>query len=193
VEGKPISDSPISDSPISDKPIFDNLIEDKPILEKPDTLEPMVHKTCHLCGAIIPEKARFCSNCGAPLQITEATILPWMPAEQEQIQTPRCSLVFVSKSNEPASNDKLWFFGKEIQLNRNNTEPGNQTITSKIQAELIFENGKWYIQDKSALKSTYIYAGEKKELKSGDVIVMGNRSFEFNDASESRTDEPLKP
>lgn len=160
--------------------------EPKPAVQEPEG------KTCASCKASVPESARFCHSCGASLsnenKITEGTVYPWAPAEQVQIQIPECSLVIITKDGVPTNDIPLRFSGNEIQLSRNNTEPGNQTITSKTQAELYFENDKWYIQDKSALKTTYIYAGEKKELKSGDVIVLGNRSFEFSYATENRSE-----
>jgi len=148
----------------------------------PDVYEP-VEKTCALCKEPVPENARFCQNCGASFlakenQVQDDTMNPWVQAEQ--IQSPKCSLSFISGNDEPANDVPLRFSGNVIHLHRGNTEPDNQTITSKTQAELSFENDKWYIQDKSALKTTYIYAGEKKELVSGDIIVLGNRVFKFN-------------
>ncbi len=41
------------------------------------------------------------------------------------------------------------------------------------------ENGKWYIKDASPLKTTYVCAKEKIELAPGDIIILGNRRFEF--------------
>ena len=159
-------------------------IEQPPAPEpKPEVKEP-TGKICPMCNESVPENARFCTNCGASFtnenkQAVEGTINPWMPPEQVQISVPECSLSPVSKKDKPAKDTSLRFSGNFIQLNRGNTDPGNQTITAKVQAELTFENDKWYLQDKSALKTTYIYAGEKKELKPGDVIVLGNRLFEF--------------
>ena len=65
-------------------------------------------------------------------------------------------------------------------LNRDNTDPGNTTITSQVQAELVFEDGAWYICDKSAQQTTYVHAGRKTRLEKGDIIILGNRRFEFN-------------
>ena len=139
-------------------------------------------KKCVSCKVSNPDTARFCTNCGASLtkegKDFEGTINPWVVAEL--IQIPECLLTFISGEGELTNDAQLRFSGSEIQLNRANTEPGNQTITSKLQAKLIFEDGKWYLQDKSALKTTYIYAGVKKELKPNDVIVLGNRSFKFD-------------
>ncbi|GHV48545.1 hypothetical protein FACS1894181_04590 [Bacteroidia bacterium] len=71
------------------------------------------------------------------------------------------------------------FTGESVVLNRANTEPDNLTITSKEQALLIFENEKWYIQDRSEHQTTFIRASERIELKRGDIIMLGNRRFEF--------------
>ena len=114
----------------------------------------------------------------------DITLNPWVRAEQ--IQSPKCSLTSISGNDEPTNDASLRFSGNVIQLNRGNTEPDNQTITSKTQAELSFENDKWYIQDKSALKTTYIYAGERKELKPGDIILLGNRLFIFDYVSANQ-------
>lgn len=70
--------------------------------------------------------------------------------------------------------------GDNHELNRENLDPDNQTITSKVQAQLICEDGQWYIQDKSSQHTTFVYAGEKTAIKDGDVILMGNRQFVFH-------------
>ena len=64
-------------------------------------------------------------------------------------------------------------------LNRANTDPNNQSITSKEQAVLTFEDGAWYLEDRSDQKTTYVHAGRKTRLESGDIIILGNRRFEF--------------
>ena len=69
--------------------------------------------------------------------------------------------------------------GKEVTLNRDNTEPGNPSITSRQQAVITNEEGHWYIEDRSDLKTTFVQAGQKIELHDGDIILLGNRLFEF--------------
>ena len=185
---KEIQDIPVveEEKPQKDQPSKDQQPATEP---KPFTEEP-ARKICDLCKESVPETAKFCPNCGASFtkeskKIEEGTINPWMPSEQVHIQHPECTLKVVSKDGEQVNDALLRFSGNVIHLNRGNTEPGNQTITSKVQAELIFENNKWYLRDKSVLKTTYIYAGEKKELKPEDIIVLGNRSFEFKYVSEN--------
>ena len=172
-------------APEDERPAPDEIQEPAPKVCEP------VGKKCALCQEPVPETARFCPNCGTSFltkenKIQDDTMNPWVQAEQ--IQSAKCSLSFVSGNNAPTNDVPLRFSGNVIHLHRGNTEPDNQTITSKTQAELSFENDKWYIQDKSALKTTYIYAGEKKELKTGDIIVLGNRAFEFDYDSANQPD-----
>jgi len=71
--------------------------------------------------------------------------------------------------------------GNYTELNRQLLDPDNNTITSNVQAILTCKDGKWYIQDQSAQKTTFVYAGEPIPLKTGDVILMGNRTFVFEE------------
>jgi hypothetical protein len=171
-------------APLSSPPVSPPV---KPYQATPPNLPETAVKVCDYCKSPVTESARFCINCGMSLindkKNQRETVIPWLHAEQ--VQMPKCSLTTLSRSGEPGSDSLLRFSGNVIQLNRGNTDPGNQTITSKIQAELCFENDKWFIQDKSVLKTTYIYAGNKTELKSGDIIVLGNRLFQFDCDTEN--------
>jgi hypothetical protein len=91
-----------------------------------------------------------------------------------------CTLTLIPDEKEPVTATLLSFSDKKIILNRANTEPGNITITSKEQALLSCENKRWFIEDRSELKTTYLYVSEKTELKSGDIIVLGDRRFLFD-------------
>jgi RNA polymerase subunit RPABC4/transcription elongation factor Spt4 len=166
------------------------LLSDSPQPPADSIPEPhiQVEKICIRCKSSVLESASYCSNCGSSLKNeynpSNKTFNPWAQSDPIQIakpiQVPACSLSFLSGDGEPLTDSVLRFAGDVIQLNRSNTEPVNPTITSQVQAELSYEDNKWYIQDKSALKTTYIYAGEKKEIKQGDQIVLGNRAFVFN-------------
>lgn len=71
--------------------------------------------------------------------------------------------------------------GDYNELNRQSLDPDNKTITSKVQAILTNKDGKWYIQDQSTQQTTYVHAGEPIEVKTGDIILMGNRTFVFDE------------
>lgn len=143
---------------------------------------------CPKCNHENRQDAFYCSHCGYELQRKEPerqirpdygrkTITPW------EMQKPMCScrLTMIPNHNEEITTSPLSFSGEEILLNRSNTDADNLTITSKEQAVLTYENNKWYIQDKSEQRTTFVYTTEKIELKPGDIIVLGNRRFEFGE------------
>lgn len=104
------------------------------------------------------------------------TVNPWMKPSNGAY----CTLKPVAWDGENVQHQTLSFSGQSIMLNRANTDPNNQSITSAEQAELTFEDGEWYIIDKSAMHTTYVMAGRKLKLQKGDTIILGNRLFEFN-------------
>jgi len=156
---------------------------------------PVVNNNCPRCGYPMRPGVTDCPNCHrdtteqeipqpvvkpAPQQVdakpAQGTINPWVkvspankcslrPVEQQGVETP----------------EVLHLKGDIHELNRANLDAENQTITSKVQAQLVCEDGKWYIEDKSAQHTTFIYVGEKTPLKNGDVILMGNRQFVFHE------------
>jgi hypothetical protein len=99
----------------------------------------------------------------------------------EPVVMPHCSLKPVARENENSAQlQKREFEASKVILNRQNTDPENYSITSQQQAVLTFENGKWYIEDRSAYKTTYIRVTKKTELQDGDIVAMGDREFEFS-------------
>ena len=95
--------------------------------------------------------------------------------------TPKCSLTLIPEETETAPSKKNDYEGDTIILNRDNTEPDNRTITSREQAVLSYADGQWFIEDRSDLKSTFIRVSRKTALQPGDVIVLGDRRFTFNE------------
>lgn len=98
------------------------------------------------------------------------------------VPIPRCVLkpVIFPGEDPRYAPQAVQIKGNYTELNRQTVDPDNNTITSKVQATLTCKDGKWYLQNQSAQKTTYVYAGEPIEIKPGDVILMGNRAFIFD-------------
>ena len=129
---------------------------------------------CTKCGAMVSIDYTFCPTCG------ERIHLPTIKKPRfKQAPQPHCHLTLIPEEDENVTPVKQKYEGAAITLNRENTEPANRTITSKEQAELSFENGKWYILNKSELQTTYLEANRKLEIQPGDVVVLGDRRFRF--------------
>lgn len=140
--------------------------------EGPKAAKPEEVK-CRQCGSVVAPGVKFCGECGTPIQL--GTVNPWAKPDLG----PTCSLAPIAWDGEYATPDAQSYSGELISLTRSNTDPNNQSITSQSQAELSYEDGEWYIVDKSAQQTTYVHAGEKMKLKSGDIVILGNRRFEF--------------
>lgn len=134
---------------------------------------------CHYGATEIEPQARHAAYATPAAKQVKAspaqgTVNPWVQVAPAN----KCVLEPIAQEGieSPAS---LLLKGDAHELNRANLDPDNQTITSKVQACLTCEDGQWFIEDKSAQHTTFIYAGEKTALKEGDVILMGNRQFVF--------------
>ena len=132
------------------------------------------NQKCSNCGASLSGTIKFCPMCGTPIR--PGTINPWILPQNGTF----CTLKPLAWQGENIEYAALSFSGEKIILNRANTEPNNQSITSKVQAEVVFDGGAWYLEDKSEQQTTYIHVGKKTKLESGDIIILGNRRFEFN-------------
>ncbi len=105
------------------------------------------------------------------------TINPYMMnMEMEPVFTLRP----LQRVNERTKPEIVELEGKEVVLSRDNTEPNNSSITSKEQAVVKCENGKWTIKDLSEQHTTFVCPKLPVELKDGDIILLGNRLFEFH-------------
>ncbi len=152
-------------APIAAAPVADSLAE----FDIPD------HVTCQSCGTEVSTDFSFCPKCGSKVHLPTVRAIKHKPAAPK----PKFTLELLLEEDEitqPRTNE---YEGTSVVLNRENTEPDNRTITSKEQAEISIEDGKWYIINKSELGSTYIEAGRKFEIQPGDVVVMGDRRFKF--------------
>jgi hypothetical protein len=90
-----------------------------------------------------------------------------------------CTLKPIAWQGEDVPYNPVTYSGSTIVLSRSNTDANNSSITSKEQAVLTYEDGAWYIENRSELRTTYIRVNGKIKLTAGDIIVLGNREFEF--------------
>ena len=108
------------------------------------------------------------------------TINPYMMNIPEE---PTFILQPLQRMNErkPVEAVELELENGEVVVPRDNTEPGNPSITSKAQAVISCKNGRWYIENCSEQKTTFVLASNEIELHDGDIILLGNRMFEFKE------------
>ena len=130
---------------------------------------------CDKCGTMVSIDFKFCPKCGE--RIHQKTIQ--VRRHKAAPPAPHCHLTLIPEEDEQLTPVKRDYEGAAVTLTRENTEPDNRTITSKEQAELSFEDGKWFLLNKSELGSTYLEANRKLELQPGDVVVLGDRRFKF--------------
>ena len=159
-------------------------------------------------GGTVSEEMNVCPNCHLKLEDGECPSCGYTESQNDDKQKnenkmnanknketqrwdPKADVVkgrFVltplsGKTREPES-DPIPFTGNEIELNRENTDPENSTITSKTQAIVSYENGKWTISDESELRSTFVQTARKIELENGDLILLGNQLYRFDSITE---------
>lgn len=113
------------------------------------------------------------------LKVTNTTIDPFRKDQaQEQIHA---MLTPLSRDGEQSIDPiKIIYLDAPVPLNRAMLEPSNNTITSKVQAELEYVNGAWYLVNRSEKETTFILAKSPVMLQKGDIILMGNRKFRFD-------------
>ena len=140
---------------------------------------------CEKCGTMVSIDFCFCPKCGERIHLPTVRAIKHKPVAPPEPPKPKCRLTIIpeeGETTEAISND---YEGDSIILNRENTEKDNRTITSKEQAELICEDGKWYVLNHSELGSTYLEANRKLAIEPGDVIVLGDRRFRFEPQNDT--------
>jgi len=190
VEEKP--EVPQEQESISDKINNKNKRESNPVTSGTITLGSLgrdeddvnIICTCEKCGEEISATYRFCPKCGE--KIHQRTLQGFRHKKKKEVEEaphPTFKAVFdltiVPEEDEDINAEAIHYEGAEVLLNRDNTEPDNRTITSKEQAVILYENHKWYIENRSEYDSTMIIANRKMEIQSGDIVMMGDRRFKF--------------
>ena len=136
---------------------------------RPTRMAEAPEETQEAAPRVIPKTGKF-----------RGTINPYMMNIPE---APSFVLKPLQRMNErkPVESVELELEGGEVVLTRDNTEPGNPSITSKAQAVVSNSDGHWYIENCSEQKTTFVLAYNKIELHDGDIILLGNRMFEFKE------------
>jgi hypothetical protein len=148
--------------------------------------------TCKNCGYPVSGDVQFCPNCGNsysdkkeiknqvsdnknPIPNKAGTIDPWKSKKGGKFM-----LTPIARENEDTL-APISFNGSKIELNRDNLDPNNNTITSKVQAIISQDNnGNWVIENQSTRQTTFVRIEGPLELKKGDYILMGDRLFKFD-------------
>ncbi len=150
---------------------------------------------CERCGYPIAANVSECPMCHTPINRNSynyhgdrhepgngnrsyargGTENPWANPSKDSF----CTLKRLSWQSEQIQYSPVSYSGRTIVLNRRNTDANNNSITSREQAVLTHENGEWFIENRSEQKTTLIRVDRKTKLNDGDIIVLGNRMFEF--------------
>jgi len=101
------------------------------------------------------------------------------PYRQKAIPKKEVFLLRIDTVEEPPVLLSFETKGDSLELNRDNLDETNHTITGKVQAELNFEGDKWMIRDSSEQKTTFLQLADRHELKDGDILLIGNKRFVF--------------
>ena len=134
---------------------------------------------CEKCGTMVSIDFSFCPKCGERIHLPTVRAIIHKPTPPSEPPKPKCHLTIIPEEGENMEADRKDYEGDSIILNRENTDQGKRTITSKEQAELICEDGHWYVLNRSELGSTYLEANRKLALEPGDIVVLGDRRFRF--------------
>lgn len=134
-----------------------------------------IKTTCDQCGQEVSITSTVCPHCNAPIRQKTVFVRRHNIAPPK----PRCSLTVMTEEGEQTEARVNNYEGDKVMLTRENTEPENRSITSREQAELICEDGKWYVLNHSEMCTTAVEAGRRIEIQAGDVIVLGDRRFKF--------------
>lgn len=100
------------------------------------------------------------------------------------------SLTPLAIQGERETPAKVEFEGAHHELNRDRVDPKNHTITGKVQAIVDYrkDSKRWYIQDQSALHTTFLWCCGEVPLVDGDVLLMGDRRFVFGAPAAGQAD-----
>jgi len=146
--------------------------------DKPHAVNDM-SKTVRDMGVLNKEVSRLKQTVRdiSPLDLLENHPQNTNPVNAEQEKSFGFALMPMDGFGESLA--KLQFAESSVILNRENVEKDNAAIDVEAQLSISFDNGDWYIENRSSLKNTYIVPAHKTKIQSGDIVVIGNRRYIF--------------
>lgn len=139
-------------------------------------------KTCPECDTVIDAEDRFCRRCGAAVDkgsLAKRNIQGDNGDPFDSHGNYFFTLRPLASKGEAGAFTPITFTGSTVVLNRSNTDPENKHISPNQQAVLINEKGKWMLDNRSQAYTTMLRVMRPVEVKSGDIIILGSRAFEF--------------
>lgn len=89
-----------------------------------------------------------------------------------------CCLVALSVDEEKELR-KIDIQGDSVSLDRALLDPGNASISRSGHANIYQKDGNWYIENTTAMKTTFIQVHQPMKLSDGDVVLLGDSLFKF--------------
>lgn len=140
----------------------------------PECAYELVNGVCSFCGyGVKKEEEVETEQINRVAVNVKQTMRPVRKGEKNNV----FALIPISEETGMPEGEALNYEGENIVLSRDNTDPQNKTITSHEQAVVTFENGKWFIEDHSEYKTTFVQAARKTELQKGDLILLGTQLY----------------
>jgi pSer/pThr/pTyr-binding forkhead associated (FHA) protein len=150
---------------------------------------------CTRCGHPNKDDARFCANCGAPLQ--EDTTIGIAPVDieeeggeeypfpGEQLE-PGQALLLVKRGQNAGSTFLIQADATTIGRNPDSDVFLDDVTVSRRHAELRRDGGRFEIRDLGSLNGTYVNRErvERSRLASGDELQIGKFKLAFFESGE---------
>lgn len=143
---------------------------------------------CPRCGYQLEQGK--CAACGYGAEVAKPEAAPSVaaggnfgratvrPVRKKVARTFR--LTPLSEKDGKPEGESLVFEGEQAVLNRANLDAKNDTLTSREQARVVWHDGRWLVEDRSELRTTFVQAARPVELQPGDLLLMGNQLYRFD-------------
>lgn len=89
-----------------------------------------------------------------------------------------CCLVAISLDEEKELR-KIDLQDETVILDRALLDPGNSSLSRSGHASIYQKNGKWYVENKTSLKTTFVQVNRPTQLSDGDIILLGDSLYKF--------------